>query len=217
MKQELARAKGLEGAFVLRVDEGGEFLVWRGEGASFGGLRQARADVPVLANLAGRHASVRRSMSFHGGLQDVVVAEEGEVRVGGEKVERRALAHGDRVQLGPAFAFVYDRPSARSLTARLRLQHGFAIDGCAAVLLLKDRGRDGRILIGPGPEAHVRVASAKAEVEVFAAPDGEIRVAAPGGGRIDGVPFDGEQAVAGGQQVEAGGVVFRLAPWRAPT
>lgn len=214
MKQELARAQGLDGGFVLRVDDAGEFLVLRGEGASFGGLRQARADVPVLANLAGRHASVRRSMSFHGGLQDVVVAEEGEVRVGGERVERRQLAHGDRVQFGSAFAFVYERPSARSLTARLALQGGFAVAGCGAVLLMKDRGRDGRILLGPGPDAHVRVPTGKGEVELFAGPDGQVRVAAAGGGRIDGAPFEGEHPVAGGQWVEAAGIAFRLAPWR---
>ena len=44
------------------------------------------SDLPVLANLAGRHASIRRSMSFHGGMQDSVVAEDGEVRVDGNKV-----------------------------------------------------------------------------------------------------------------------------------
>ncbi|MFN6195327.1 MAG: hypothetical protein ACK5BN_16070 [Planctomycetota bacterium] len=75
MKRELARAQGLDGPFLLRVDEGGEFLVVRGESIAFGNLRHARAEVPILANLAGRHASVRRSMSFHGGMQDVVVAE----------------------------------------------------------------------------------------------------------------------------------------------
>jgi hypothetical protein len=214
MKRELARAQGLEGPFLLRVDEGGEFLVVRGESVAFGNLRQARADVPILANLAGRHAAVRRSMSFHGGMQDVVVAEEGEVRVAGTSTPRHALAHGDRVQLGPAFGFVYERPSPRSLTARLALLGGFQAGGADAVLLMKDRGRDGRILIGPSPEAHVRVASATGEVELHAGVDGQIRVAARGGGRIDGVPFDDEHPLAAGQFVEAAGVTLRLMPWR---
>jgi hypothetical protein len=214
MKRELARAQGLDGPFLLRVDEGGEFLVVRGESVAFGNLRHARADVPILANLAGRHASVRRSMSFHGGMQDVVVAEEGEVRVAGTSTPRHALAHGDRVQLGPAFGFVYERPSPRSLTARLALLGGFQAGGADAVLLMKDRGRDGRILIGPSPEAHVRVASATGEVELHAGVDGQIRVAARGGGRIDGVPFDDEHPLAAGQFVEAAGVALRLMPWR---
>lgn len=214
MKQELARAQGLDGPFLLRVDEGGEFLVVRGESTSFGNLRHARADVPVLANLAGRHASVRRSMSFHGGMQDVVVAEEGEVRIAGQPAARHVLAPGDRVQLGAAFGFVYERPSPRSLTARLALLGGFQAAGADAVLLLKDRGRDGRILIGPSAEAHVRVAGATAEVELFAGADGQLRIAARGGGRIDGAPFADEHPVAAGQWVEAAGVALRLVPWR---
>lgn len=214
MKQNLARAQGLEGAFLLRVDEGGEQLVLRGESVSIGNVRQARADLPVLANLSGRHATIRRSMSFHGGMQDTIVAEEGEVRVGGQKVAERPLAPGDRVQLGPALGFVYQRPTPRSLTVGLLLQSGFQVAGTDRVLLMKDRGRDGRILLGPGPDVHVRVASATGEVEVYATNTGQIRVGCAAGGTIDGVPFRGEHPVAAGQLVAAAGVSFVLLPWR---
>jgi hypothetical protein len=214
MKQNLARAQGLEGAFLLRVDEGGEQLVWRGESVSIGNVRQARADLPVLANLAGRHATVRRSMSFHGGMQDTVVADEGEVRIGGAVVRQHVLAPGDRVQLGPALGFVYQRPTPRSLTVGLVLQSGFQIAGTDRVLLMKDRGRDGRILLGPGKDVHVRVAKATGEVEVFATSTGQIRVACPAGGTIDGVPFRGEHPVDAGQIVVAAGISFLLLPWR---
>jgi hypothetical protein len=214
MKQNLARAQGLDGAFLLRVDEGGEQLVWRGESVSIGNIRQARADLPMLANLAGRHASVRRSMSFHGGMQDSVVAEEGEVRIGGALVRQRVLAPGDRVQLGPAMGFVYQRPTPRSLTVGLLLQSGFQIAGTDRVLLMKDRGRDGRILMGPGQDVHVRVAKASGEVEVFATSTGQIRVACGSGGTIDGVPFKGEHPVDAGQIVVAAGISFLLLPWR---
>jgi hypothetical protein len=60
----------------------------------------------------------------------------------------------------------------------------------------------------------VRVASATGEVELHAGVDGQIRVAARGGGRIDGVPFDDEHPLAAGQFVEAAGVTLRLMPWR---
>lgn len=214
MKQNLARAQGLEGAFLLRVDEGGEYLVLRGESVSIGNVRQSRADLPVLANLAGVHASIRRSMSFHGGMQDTVVAEEGEVRVAGAVVTQRPLAPGDRVQLGPSFAFVYQRPSSRSLTASVTLQGGFQVAGTDRVLLMKDRGKDGRILVGNSTDVHVRVAAATAEAEVFATSTGQIRVRCDGGGTIDGVPFRGEHPVAAGQVVAAGGLSFVLLPWR---
>ena len=214
MKQDLARAQGLEGAFLLRVDEGGEQLVLRGESVSIGNVRQMRADLPVLANLAGRHASIRRSMSFHGGMQDTIVAEEGDVRVGGNVVKQRPLAAGDRVQLGPALGFVYQRPTARSLTVGLLLQSGFQVAGTDRILLMKDRGRDGRILLGAGQDVHVRVAKATGEVEIFATSTGQMRVACPQGGTIDGVPFQGEHPLAAGQLIEAAGVTFHLLPWR---
>ncbi|MGB3965257.1 MAG: FHA domain-containing protein, partial [Planctomycetota bacterium] len=214
MKKDLAKAQGLEGAFLLRVDEGGEHLVLRGESITIGNVRQNRADLPVLANVAGRHASIRRSMSFHGGMQDTVVAEEGEVAVGGRKVKDQPLSPGDRVQLGPALGFVYRRPCARSLTVGLVLQSGFQVGGTDRVLLMKDRGRDGRILIGAGQDVHIRVGAATAEVEVYATGSGQIRVACPAGGTLDGVPWKDEHPLAAGQTVVAAGVTFTLLPWR---
>lgn len=213
MKQNLARAQGLEGAFLLRIDEGGEHLVVRGESVSIGNVRQTRSDLPVLANIAGRHATIRRSMSFHGGMQDTVVAEEGEVRIGGKLVTSQRLQPGDRVQLGPSLQLVYSQPTSRSLSVSLQLQGGFQVGGTDRVVLMKDRGRDGRLLIGPGRDVHARVAAATGEVEVFATNTGQIRVACDAGGSIDGVPFRGDHPVAAGQLVQAAGVTFVLLPW----
>ncbi|MBL9076471.1 MAG: hypothetical protein JNL08_03140 [Planctomycetes bacterium] len=213
MKRDLARAQGLDGAFLLRVDEGGEHLVLRGESVSIGNIQKRRADLPVLASLASRHAAVQRSMSFHGGMQDSIVAEEGEVRVAGRPVPSHVLHHGDRVQLGAAFGFVYQRPSERSLSSLLVLQSGFQVAGTDRVLLLKDRGRDGRLLLGAGRDVHVRVARATSEVEVYATNTGQMRVHCAVGGTIDGVEFRGEHPIAAGQLVEAAGISFVLYPW----
>lgn len=214
MKQEVARAQGLDGAFVLRVDEGGEHLVLRGETVTLGNLRQRRADVPLLANLAGCHASIRRSMSFHGGMQDTIHREEGSVVVQGRAVEQHRLGSGDRVQLGP-LGLGYRLPSNRSATAALTLLGGFQVAGTDRLLLMKDRGRDGRILVGSGKDAHVRVARATGEVEIFANPSGQMRVACAQGGTIDGVPWKGEHPIGAGQVVVAAGVTLLLLPWRA--
>jgi len=214
MKQEVARAQGLDGAFVLRVDEGGEHLVLRGETVTIGNLRQRRADVPLLANLAGCHASIRRSMSFHGGMQDTVHREEGAVLVQGRAVDQHRLAPGDRVQLGP-LGLGYRLPSDRSATAALTLHGGFQVAGTDRLLLMKDRGRDGRILVGAGKDVHVRVARATGEVEIFANPSGQMRVASAQGGTIDGVPWKGEHPIGAGQVVVAAGVTLLLLPWRA--
>ncbi|MCA8975550.1 MAG: hypothetical protein KDC98_12580 [Planctomycetes bacterium] len=214
MKQQLARAQGLEAAFLLRVDEGGEHLVMRGETVSIGNMRQRSADLPILANVAGRHATIRRSMSFHGGMEDVVVAEDGEVRIAGRAVERHTLSPGDRIQFGPSLAMSYQRPTSRSLTVGLVLQGGFQVAGTERVFLMKDRGKDGRILIGPSQDVHVRVDSATGEVEVFTSNSGQVRIGCSSGGTIDGVPFRGEHPVDAGQVVTAAGVTFVLLPWR---
>lgn len=215
MKQDLARAQGLEGSFLLRVDEGGEQLVMRGESVSIGNVRQASADLPVLASLAGRHASVRRSMSFHGGMQDTVVAEDGDVKVSGRKVDKHVLKSGDKVMLGSALGILYQKPTSRSLTSRMLLQSGFQVAGTDRILLMKDRGRDGRILLGPGRDVHVTVAKATGEVELFANNNGQMRVFCEQGGSIDGTVFKGEHPVAAGQVIEAAGITFLLLPWQA--
>lgn len=215
MKRELARAQGLEGAFVLRVDEGGEYLVLRGDTISIGNVRETRADLPILASIAGRHARIERRMSFHGGMEDVLVAEDGEVQVGGAVVRSHRLRSGETLRLGGSLQMAYRVPSQRSLTAELRLRGGFQVAGTDRILLLKDRGRDGRILIGSGRDGHVQVTGATGEVEIFAHRTGQVRVRCDGAGTIDGHPFQGEHPVDAGAFVEASGIRFVLLPWHA--
>jgi len=81
------------------------------------------------------------------------------------------------------------------------------------VFLLKDRGRDGRILIGAGDDVHVRVPKLDGEIAVFANKSGQIRVRFPGGGTLDGRPFSTEEPISAGAVVECGGVSFVLIPW----
>lgn len=212
IKQGLARAQGLDHAFLLRVDEGGEFLVMRGDTVSIGNMRDGSADLPILANLAGRHARIRRSMSFHGGMQDVLEADQGDVFAGGTKRDRIKLGDGQAVRLGKSFEFGYRLPSKRSLSAMITLR-GFVVAGTDRILLMKDRGRDGRILIGRSDDVHVRVADADAEVEVFASKDGQVRVRCAAGGTIDGKPFQGDEPVPAGAVVTCGKVTFVLQPW----
>lgn len=213
LKQELARAQGLEGPFLLRVDEGGEFLVLRRETVTIGNVRDGGADLPILASLAGRHARIERMLSFHGGMEDRLVAQDGELEVNGARTTSHRLRSGDRVRLGRALQLEYNVPSARSLTAALTLAGGFQVGGTERILLMKDRGRDGRILIGSARDVHVRVAGASGEVEVFTTRTGQVRVRAPGSGLIDGRPFSGEHPVDAGAVVQCAGVSFVLLPW----
>lgn len=213
MKQSLARAQGLENGFLLRVDEGGEFVVLRGETVTVGNLRDGSADLPVLAAIAARHARIQRSMSFHGGMQDTIVAEGGEVRVGGRAVASHRLRSGECVRLGSSMQVRYLMPSSRSLTAALQLLGGFQVAGTDRVLLLKDRGRDGRILLGPGKDVHVRVPGATGEVEIFSHRSGQVRIRCEGGGELDGRPFRDEHPVTAGAAIQAAGITLVLLPW----
>lgn len=213
MKKSLAKAQGLDQGFVLRVDEGGEFLVLRDDLLSIGNLRERKARLCLLASLSGEHAQLRRSMSFHGGLKDSIEALDGRVEVNGQAVAQQVLQSGDRIRLGKSLEFEYLLPSKRSLSALLTLGSGFQAAGADRVILLKDRGRDGRLLLGAAKDAHVRVSHDGPEVEIFAAADGQIRVRFAGKGEMDGRPFSGEHPITAGAWVNCAGLGFVLQPW----
>lgn len=213
MKRSLARSQGLDGGFLLRVDEGGEFLVLRGDSISIGNLRDGTSDITVLANIASHHARIQRRMTFHGGMEDRIRADRGELHVGGRSTREHRLRDGDEVRLGQQLQLGYRLPSSRSLSAVLRLRGGFQTCGTDRILLLKDRGRDGRILIGNAADAHVPLGVETPEVELFASKDGQIRVRWGGeGGTIDGRPFSGEHPVIAGAVVNCGQISFVLLP-----
>jgi hypothetical protein len=212
LKRSLARAQGLDGGFILRVDEGGEFLVLRSDSISIGNLRDGRSDLAVLANISGQHARVQRRMSFHGGMEDRILADRGQVSVNGKNVPEQRLRDGDEVSLGGQLRFEYRLPSSRSLTAQLRLLGGFQVRGTDRVLLLKDRGRDGRIIIGRARDAHVLVPGDGAEVELFAGLDGQVRVRCDSACTMDGRPFTGEHPVTAGAVVTCGDLTLVLQP-----
>lgn len=212
LKKSIAKAQGLEHAFLLRVDEGGEFVVARGDSLTIGNLRDGSSDLPILANLAGCHARIDRRMSFHGGMQDTIRAEKGEIFVDGRGVTEVRLVSGTRVRLGASVEFEYTVPSTRSLTSQIVLRGGFQVSGTEKILLMKDRGRDGRILIGAAKDAHVAVRGAESEVELFADRNGQVRVRCDARGTIDGRPFQGEHPVPAGVVVACGGVSFVLQP-----
>ncbi|MHC4897691.1 MAG: hypothetical protein ACYTGW_11350, partial [Planctomycetota bacterium] len=213
IKQGLAKAQGLAQGFILRVDEGGEYLVLRSDSFTIGNVRDRWADVQLLAKIAGRHARISRSMSFHGGMEDKVIAERGDVLVNGEPVKDAGLRSGDEIGLGRTLSMLYTIPTKRSLSALLTLKGGFQVAGTDKLVMLKDRGRDGRILIGRSADCHIRVPEDGPEIEIYGAQDGQIRVRFAGKGEMDGRPFSGEHPVTAGAVVRCGAVSMVLQPW----
>jgi hypothetical protein len=195
------------------VDEGGEYLVLRSDSFTIGNVRDRWADLQILANIAGRHARISRSMSFHGGMEDQLIAERGELQVNGRPVKKTRLRSGDEIGLGRVLSLLYTMPTKRSLSALLTLKGGFQVAGTDKIVLLKDRGRDGRILIGRTADCHIRVPHDGPEIEIYGANDGQIRVRFSGKGEMDGRPFTGEHPVTAGAVVRCGAVSMVLQPW----
>ncbi|MHC4851377.1 MAG: hypothetical protein ACYTF5_05120, partial [Planctomycetota bacterium] len=196
-----------------RIFDINEYLVLRSDSFTIGNVRDRWADVQLLAKIAGRHARISRSMSFHGGMEDKVIAERGDVLVNGEPVKDAGLRSGDEIGLGRTLSMLYTIPTKRSLSALLTLKGGFQVAGTDKLVMLKDRGRDGRILIGRSADCHIRVPEDGPEIEIYGAQDGQIRVRFAGKGEMDGRPFSGEHPVTAGAVVRCGAVSMVLQPW----
>jgi hypothetical protein len=147
------------------------------------GLGQASAsgsvDVPLLADVSRFHASIVRDSEGY-------VIEAGRpLQVNGQLTQKATLAPGDRLTLGSACQFVFQRPVPASATATLTLQSGqrlpLSLDG---VILMAET-----LIIGPGPQSHVQC-DTKEPIVVFRAKEG-LGVRYHGNLQIDGKPVRG--------------------------
>jgi hypothetical protein len=139
----------LPALFHLAVDDGGEFLVFAGDELVLGHLRSPRAELRFLADVESEHARLLRHESFHGGVEWRLEALGGAaVRVQGRPLAgARALAHGDRVQLGGNLAFSFRTLAAATSSALLELEGQAECEGARRVLLFSP-GAAGRVRIG---------------------------------------------------------------------
>ena len=93
-------------------------------------------------------------------------------RTVGSQIE---LSHGDVIGLGPALSVTFLRPVSGSATALLEFAGDFNVKGCRRALLFAESGRDGAIVVGPGPHAHVPMASDRERVEILRGTTGDSR------------------------------------------
>ena len=213
IKESVDRSGDLEGGCLLQVEEAGEYLVFTDERLRIGNATgQSFPQIPVLARIRGHHATLRRKVSFHGGVHDHVDAiEDAKVLLNGGATERR-LQHGDRLELGGILPIQYLRPSPRSTSALLRLEKGFESRGTSRILWVKQGGKDGRVIIGRGKEVHVRVPHAEAELFLFSPGRNRLSVHFAGVGTIDGEEFSGDRELSSGSHVTCGKIQFRVLP-----
>ena len=214
LKERLDRGGDLENGFLLQVEEAGEYLVLTEDRLRIGNATgKSYPQIPVLARIRGHHATLCRSVSFHGGIKDSIRAEEGcSLQLEGHEVREGDLNHGTHFKLGGVLPFLYQRPCPRSATALLRIERGFECKGTSRILWLKQGGKDGRIRIGRGREVHVRVPQAEPELYLYSPKPGVLRLFFDGPGQVDGRKFQGEIELGSGNHVQCGGISFRILP-----
>lgn len=174
LRERVDRSRRFDERFVIRVEEGSDYLILTKPRIRIGNIMGKDLDLSILASLSTEHAEIRRSQSFHGGFQYEIEAVPGkECRVNETVVGVHVLEDGDRVRLGEDFEFTFRVPTPRSRAAVLAFADGFEVDGIRHVILMPPDGKKGRILVGPGSDAHVQAMKAEDPIEIFRATDGD--------------------------------------------
>jgi hypothetical protein len=164
--------------FLLWVDGvGGYWVCLRDEVILGQASASQQADVPILGDLSGRHARIRRDGEGY------VIEAFREVRVNGRRVEHVALlSDGYKLQLGDAVRLAFRRPHALSATARLDfLSHHRTEPTVDAVLLMADT-----CVLGPRPQSHVICREWPSEVVLYRQ-EGRLYVRSKGTLEVDGI------------------------------
>ncbi len=133
--------------FLLWIDAVGGYWVCLGEEVVLGQPEGGPAvDVPILGDLATRHARIRRDGEGY------MIEALHEVRIDDRPVQNAGwLRDGSRLQLGRSVRLVFRQPHALSGTARLDFaSHHRTQPSADAVLLMADT-----CVLGPKPNSHV--------------------------------------------------------------
>jgi len=138
--------RGLD-RFLLWIDAVGGYWVCLGDEIVLGQpVRSDQVDVPLLGDLSGRHARIRRDGEGY------LIEAIREVRLDGRPVADFApLVDGSLIQLGSKVKLVFRRPHPLSATARLDFASTHRTQPTVdAILLMAET-----CILGPRPNSHV--------------------------------------------------------------
>ena len=187
--------------FMLWIDAVGGYLVSLADEIVLGQPdRRGAVDVPILGDLAGRHALIRRE----GGEYRLLAL--GEVSLDG-RPERGPcrLRDGSRIRLGESVRLLFRQPHAFSGSARLDFLSPHRTQPSAdAVLLMADS-----CILGPGLRSHVVCRGWTQELFIHRR-RGEIYCRASGPLEIDGVRCVGGGRIDHNSRVEGDGLSFNM-------
>lgn len=151
-------------AWMLRVEEAGDWLVHPGNSLLIGAVGGGVADLPIMAAINSRHARIER----RGERYRLVLEPGAEGTRNYRRIEGSVdLQHGDRLKLGRSLEMRFRQPIEGNGTAVLHLEGDFQVHGCRRVVLAAEPGRDGAVVIGPGPKAHVELGQGADRVQLF--------------------------------------------------
>jgi hypothetical protein len=178
--------------YVLWIDAVGGFLLCRGDEITIGqAIPGNRVDVPILADLRGSHARIRREEERY------VIQPLGAVRVGNRRVLATSLlSDGDEIQLGGSVRLRFRQPHPLSASARLeflsRHRCPLAPDG---ILLMAES-----CVLGPHQGNHVVCRDWSDDVVLFWEED-QLFCRASDAFEIDGQACDGRGHLRPGSHV----------------
>ena len=186
---------------VAWIDGVGGFLICLGDELMLGQpAGSSGADIPILADLSRRHASIRREGEAY------IITPIHRVRVDG--VELRGpmvLKDGVQIELGEAVRLRFSKPHALSSTAVLKLESHHKTDPAVDGIVLMSES----CVLGSQPQSHIRCRDWKDDLVLFrrgeelqfrtaanvtvATADDEAQPATPEGMITDSTRIDGER------------------------
>jgi hypothetical protein len=212
LRSRASRGADLSPSFVIRVEEGSEYLVLTADRLAIGNVLSGGNDLALFGAVSSRHAELRRTVSFHRGVEYAIVSAPGkDVFVGAERVSERVLRDGDVVRLGDSVKLQFRVPCPKSRSAVLLLRGATAVDGIERVLLFWTGGREGRLVLGPGKASHVVIPSAEREIEIHGTGEpGVIECRSAIGVSVDDAPEAPEAPIRRGASIRSGAVRFHV-------
>ena len=188
--------------FMLWIDSVGGYMVSPSEEVVLGQPTCLAADVPILGDLGGRHAVIRREGN------DYSIEALRAVSVNDRPLRGACrLRDGCRLRLGDSVRLLFRRPHAFSNTARLDFVSSHRTQPSAdAVLLLADT-----CLLGPSLRCHVVCRAWNAAVLLYPR-QGEIYCRTDKPVVIDGAVCPGGGRIGRYSRVEGDGFSFNLEP-----
>jgi hypothetical protein len=189
---------------LLWVDGVGTFLLLRSDRVSIGRAGgSSHPDIALAADIASRHVDILRIDEDY-----FVVAAEEPVAVDGRPTQRKLLASGECIDLGPRCRIKFEVPTPLSATAVLSLHRGQRVHGdVRKVLLVKDH-----LIIGPEGKSHVELGARaqKAEKIVLSFEANRVVCRSRDDIFMNGAPLGNEAQVSLGTRFQVGDVTFTL-------